>query len=85
MPRGTSTLILFFAWGLKHMLAGLVMMSGLMGLLVMAAAFALSVPMWIALALYPVSCSLTLLFMATIMNFRSTRPASGGPLVRQQA
>lgn len=76
---------MFFAWGLKHMLAGLVMMSGLMGLLVMAAAFALSAPVWMALALYPVSCSLTLLLMATIMNFRSARPASGAPLLRQQA
>jgi heme A synthase len=76
---------MFFAWGLKHMIEGLVMLSALVGLVAMGGAVALSVPLWIALALYPAACSLTLLLMAAIMNFRATQTAQTATMMRQQA
>lgn len=85
MPRGTSTLILFFAQGLKHMLAGMILMSAVVGLVAMGGAFALSVPTWMAIALYPVSCSLTLLIMAAILTHRSSHTPQSASLLRQQA
>lgn len=64
---------MFFAWGLKHMMAGLVLISATVGLVAVAAASLLSVPTWVALAGYPVVCSLTLLLTATISALRSTQ------------
>jgi hypothetical protein len=77
-------MIMFFAWGLKHMLAGLVLLSAAIGLVAVVGALALSLPTWMALALYPVVGSLSLLLLAAIGSLRSsTAPAAA--LVRQQA
>lgn len=67
---------MFFAWGLKHMIAGLVLVSSVVGLVAMAAAIFLSVPIWLALLGYPVVCSLTLLLAATLSSLRATQQAS---------
>ena len=77
-------MIMFFAWGLKHMLAGLVLLSAAIGLVAVGGALALSLPTWMALALYPVVGSLSLLLLAAIGSLRSsTAPVAA--LVRQQA
>lgn len=57
------------------MLAGLVLMSALVGLLATGTAFALSAPAWLALAIYPGACSLTLLMLAAMLHLRTSQPA----------
>ncbi len=76
---------MFFAWGLKHMLAGLVLLSATVGLVAVGGAFALAAPTWVALALYPVICSLTLLVTAAILTLRSAQPAQAAQFLRPQA
>jgi hypothetical protein len=85
LPRYASTLIMFFAWGLKHMVAGLVLVSAAVGMVAMAAAFLLSVPVWVALLGYPVVCSLTLLLAATVSALRATQPAQAVQMLHPQA
>lgn len=51
------------------MMAGLVLVSALVGLMAVAATFALGLPTWMMLAAYPLVCSLTLL-MAAVWNVR---------------
>lgn len=75
---------MFFAWGLKHMLAGLVLMSAMIGLVAVSGALALSVPTWVALMLYPAVCSLSLLSLAAIGNLR-TGSSRATAVLRQQA
>ena len=72
---------MFFAWGLKHMIAGLVLVSSVVGLAAMTAAIFLSVPIWIALLGYPVVCSLTLLLTAMLSSLRATQRASQAVLM----
>ncbi|TXG76240.1 MAG: hypothetical protein E6R11_08360 [Rhodocyclaceae bacterium] len=76
---------MFFAWGLKHMVAGLVLVSAAVGMVAMAAAFLLSVPVWVALLGYPVVCSLTLLLAATVSALRATQPAQAVQMLHPQA
>jgi len=85
LPRHTGNLTLFFAWGLKHMIAGLVLFSATVGLVVITAAVTLSVPMWVALAGYPVVCSLTLTLAATILALRPTRTPQTVQMLHPQA
>jgi hypothetical protein len=85
LPCGTRTLTVFFAWGLKHMLAGMVLISAVVGLVAMVTAFALSAPTWLALAIYPVLCSLTLLCTAAISSIRAPQPSQTVTLLRSQA
>lgn len=85
LPRHTGNVILFFAWGLKHMIAGMVLFSATVGLVVMTAAVALSVPMWVALAGYPVVCSLTLTLAATLSALRPTRAPQTVQMLHPQA
>lgn len=85
LPRYASSVILFFAWGLKHMIAGLVLVSAAVGLVAMAAAVFLSVPAWIVLVGYPVVCSLTLLLAATFLGLRSTQAPQTAQMLRPQA
>ena len=85
MPRHASNVILFFAWGLKHMIAGLVLVSTAVGLMAMAMAVALSVPVWVALLGYPVVCSLTLLLAATLSALRSTQVEQSVQMLHPQA
>lgn len=76
---------MFFAWGLKHMIAGLVLFSATVGLVVITTAVALSVPMWVALAGYPIVCSLTLTLAATILALRPNRAPETAHLLHPQA
>lgn len=85
LPRGACTLTLFFARGLKHMLAGLVLKSIIVGVVTTASAFALSLPGWVALMLYPAACSLTLLTLAYLTARRGDDRAQSGSMIRQQA
>lgn len=85
LPRVTCKLTVSFAWGLKHMLAGLVLVSAMIGLLAVGSAIALSVPTGLALILYPVVCSLSLLTLAAIGSRRSSRSLQPASMVRQQA
>jgi hypothetical protein len=75
----------FFAWGLKHMLAGLVLISAIIGLLATGSALALSAPTWAALLLYPCVCSLSLLMLAAVGNLRTGHEAKSNSMLRQQA
>lgn len=71
-------------WGEMHMLSGLVLTSALVGLVVTGAALALSLPALMALSLYPVVSSLTLLMLATLLYLRTTQ-AIQPSLLRHQA
>ena len=85
LPRHASSVIMFFAWGLKHMIAGLVLVSAMVGLVAMATAVFLSVPVWIALLGYPVVCSLTLLLAATLSSLRATQAPQAVQMLHPQA
>lgn len=85
LPRRACNLIVFFAWGLKHMLAGLVLLSAAVGLVVTGGAFTLAVPAWFALVLYPAICSLAMLTSAAIMALRAPQSAHAAQGLRQQA
>ena len=47
--------------------------------------FALSLPGWVALMLYPAACSLTLLTLAYLTARRGDDRAQSGSMIRQQA
>jgi VIT1/CCC1 family predicted Fe2+/Mn2+ transporter len=81
----TSILNMFFAWRLYKMLAGFVLLSAAIGVLVMAATVALSMPTWITLAAYPAICSLTLLICAAVWSIRTTAPSARDRLHRQHS
>ena len=85
LPRRACNLVMFFAWGLKHMLAGLVLLSAAVGLVGMGVAFTLAVPAWVALALYPAICSLMMLTSAAILSRRATQSAQAAQFLRRQA
>lgn len=67
------------------MIAGLVLLSAMVGLVATGGAIALSVPTWMALALYPVVCSLSLLMFAALGSLRGDRAVQSATLLRQQA
>jgi hypothetical protein len=54
------------------MLAGFVLLSAAIGIVVVAATVAMSVPAWMALAAYPAICSLSLLICAAAWSIRTT-------------
>lgn len=56
------------------MIAGLVLVSTVVGMIVMGLTLAFSFPLWISLLAYPVVGSLTLLMAAAWWNLRSTAP-----------
>jgi hypothetical protein len=51
------------------MLAGLVFFSVAFGLIAVGGSVALSMPVWVTLAVYPATCSLTLLLTATLRTY----------------
>lgn len=57
------------------MIAGMVLFSAVVGMVTVAAALAMSVPIWMALAAYPAVCSLTLLMTAALMTVRNRQTA----------
>lgn len=85
MPFATRNLNAFNARGLRQMLAGMVLLSMAVGLVAIGASLALAVPTWIALAAYPVVCSVTLLITAALWNLRTSAVGSNQPLARSQA
>jgi hypothetical protein len=62
---------MFFAWELHDMLAGFVLLSAAIGMVVVGATIALSLPTWITLAAYPAFCSLSLLVCAAVWSIRT--------------
>lgn len=58
------------------MIAGFVLFSAVIGMLVMGAAFALSLPLWIAVIAYPAISSLTLLLCAALWSIRDSGSAA---------
>ncbi len=65
------------------MLAGFVLLSAAIGFLAMGATIALSLPTWITLAVYPATCSLTLLIFAAAWSIRTTADAQHTNLHRR--
>lgn len=65
------------------MLAGFVLLSAAIGMLVVGATIVLSLPTWITLAAYPAICSLTLLICASVWSIRSVSPAGHDRMHRQ--
>ncbi len=53
------------------MLAGFVLLSAAIGMVVVGATIALSLPTWVSLAAYPAICSLTLLVCAAMYSIRT--------------
>lgn len=70
--------------GVREMLAGLVVVSAVVGLSAMAAMFALALPTGMILLSYPVVCSLSLLMMAALWNIRSVQARAVDQVLRPQ-
>ena len=75
LPFALSNMNLHDTRGIGHMLAGMVLLSAVVGMVSVAAAAVLSMPTWVVFALYPVVCSLTLLLTAALFTIRSARTA----------
>lgn len=78
-----SILFIRFAWGLQEMIAGFVLLSAAIGMVVMGLTVALSLPLWVSVIAYPVVCSLTLLLLAALWNIRSNVPATQDAIAGQ--
>ncbi|WP_295016706.1 hypothetical protein [Tabrizicola sp.] len=85
LPRMTSTLITVFAWRLRTMLAGFLVLSAVAGIVAMGATIALSMPIWVTLAVYPTIGSLTLLVCAITWSGRNTAAARDSRLQQQHS
>jgi membrane protein implicated in regulation of membrane protease activity len=64
------------------MLAGLVLVSAVVGAVAMAMMFALSAPTWIALLTYSIVGSLTLLVTAALSSIRTSHQSQDAHLLR---
>lgn len=84
MPRRTNTLTAHTAQGMREMMAGMVLISAVIGMGAVALTLALSLPVWAVVISYPAVCSLTLLMTAAVWSIRS-RQSSGPQLMRTQA
>lgn len=84
MPRRTNTLTTRAAQGMREMIAGLVLVSAVVGMGAVAVTLALSLPIWAVVISYPVVCSLTLLTTAAVWSIRS-RQSAGQQILRTQA
>lgn len=56
------------------MMAGMVLVSAIVGMMAVATTLALSLPIWTVVISYPLVCSLTLLLTAALWNIRSRQP-----------
>lgn len=65
------------------MIAGMVLVSAVVGMGAVAVTLTLSLPIWTVVITYPVVCSLTLLTTAAVWSIRS-RNAAGQPMLRTQ-
>lgn len=66
------------------MMAGMVLVSAVVGMGAVAVTLALSLPIWAVVISYPVVCSLTLLMTAAVWSIRS-RQSSGQQMLHTQA
>jgi membrane protein implicated in regulation of membrane protease activity len=62
---------MFNTWGMREMIAGMVLVSAVVGMAAVATTLALSLPTWAVVMTYPVVCSLTLLLAAALWSIRS--------------
>jgi hypothetical protein len=83
LPRIASIFDFSFAWRLRKMLAGFVLLSAVIGMVVVGATIALSMPTWVTLAAYPTICSLSLLLCAALWNIRNNAGAARDGMGRQ--
>ena len=56
---------------MRQMLAGMVLLSAMVGMLAVGLGLALSAPIWMVIAAYPAVCSLTLLATAVLITLRN--------------
>lgn len=56
------------------MMAGMVLVSAIVGMMAVATTMALSLPVWTVVISYPAVCSLTLLLTAALWNIRAREP-----------
>jgi len=56
------------------MMAGMVLVSAIVGMTAVATTMALSLPVWTIVISYPAVCSLTLLLTAALWNIRAREP-----------
>lgn len=56
------------------MMAGMVLVSAIVGMTAVATTMALSLPVWTVVISYPAVCSLTLLLTAALWNIRAREP-----------
>lgn len=66
------------------MVAGMLLVSAVVGMAAVAATAALSLPTWVVVASYPAVCSLTLLLVAALWSIRHNQPARAEQLLRPQ-
>jgi hypothetical protein len=66
------------------MLAGSIVLSAATGVAVMLAMMALSMPLWLSMAAYPVTGGLTMLLCAALWNIRTGRSSKDGQLAELQ-
>lgn len=67
------------------MLAGFLVLSAVAGIVAMGATIALSMPIWVTLAVYPIIGSLTLLVCAITWSGRNTAAARDSRLQQQHS
>ncbi|MDP3194734.1 hypothetical protein [Tabrizicola sp.] len=85
MPRRTNTLTAHTAQGMREMMAGMVLVSAVVGMGAVAMTMALSLPTWAVVMSYPAVCSLTLLMTAALFSIRSRQSAPDQRALRTQA
>ena len=64
------------------MMAGMVLVSAMVGMGAVAMTLALSLPMWTVVISYPAVCSLTLLLTAALWNIRSRQTVRADQALR---
>lgn len=64
------------------MIAGMVLVSAVVGMAAVAATLALSLPTWAVVMTYPLVCSLTLLLTAALWSIRSRQSVHADQALR---
>lgn len=64
------------------MMAGMVLVSAIVGMMAVATTMALSLPVWTIVISYPAVCSLTLLLTAALWNIRAREPVQADQPLR---
>lgn len=82
MPRPTHTLRESNTWGMREMMAGMVLVSAMVGMGAVAVTLALSLPLWTVVISYPAVCSLTLLLTAALWSIRARQSVQAEQAIR---